>query len=169
MSGVYWLDPDGGSYGNVFQAYFDQQTDGGGWILVWSCTFTFYSKFSSSANAVTLRPSWAASGASTRVSSTVPLSETHNEAMNFALWRTIGKEFLIKSNINNWIACKEGTGSLVQQKAGSITCQLVKQLSNQCAGVVPKQETITRSLHLPCEPNETTFARIFLFLETAGS
>jgi len=57
--------------------------------------------------------------------------------MNYALWRTIGKEFLIKSNINNWIACKEGTGSLVQQKAGSITCKLVKQVSKQCAGVVP--------------------------------
>ena len=55
--------------------------------------------------------------------------------MNFALWRTIGKEFLIKSNINNWIACKEGTGSLVQQKAGSITCKLVKQVSKQCAAV----------------------------------
>ena len=72
-----------------------------------------------------------------RVSTTVPLSETHYEAMNFALWRTIGKEFLIKSNINNWIACEEGTGSLVQQKAGSITCKLVKQVSKQCSCAVP--------------------------------
>ena len=72
------------------------------------------------------------------MSTTVPLSETHYEAMNFALWRTIGKEFLIKSNINNWIACKEGTGSLVQQKAGSITCKLVKQVSPKCAGGMPK-------------------------------
>jgi len=71
------------------------------------------------------------------MSKTVPLSETHYEAMDFALWRTIGKEFLIKSNINNWISCKEGTGSLVQQKKGSITCKLVKQVSKQCAGVVP--------------------------------
>lgn len=43
------------------------------------------------------------------VSTTVPLSETHYEAMDFALWRSIGKETLIKSNIINWIACKEGT------------------------------------------------------------
>ena len=64
--------------------------------------------------------------------------QTHYEAMDVALWSTIGKEFLIKSNINNWIACKEGTGSLVQQKAGSVTCKLVKQVSEQCAGVVPK-------------------------------
>ena len=142
MSGVYWIDPDGGSHENAFQAFCDQQTDGGGWTLVWSYTFTAYSDFRSGANAVTPRPSWTASGANTRVSTTVPLSETHYEAMNFALWRTIGKEFLIKSNINNWIACKEGTGSLVQQKTGSITCKLVKQVSEQCAGVLPTSLTV---------------------------
>ena len=57
--------------------------------------------------------------------------------MDFALWRTIGNQALIKSNINNWIACKEGSGSIVRQKAGSLSCKLVKQVSQQCAGVVP--------------------------------
>ena len=86
---------------------------------------------------MTPRPTWSASGANTRVSTTVPLSETHYEAMNFALWRTIGNQTLIKSSINNWIVCKEGTGSIVRQKAGSLSCKLVKQVSKQCAGVVP--------------------------------
>jgi len=137
VSDVYWIDPDGGSHDNAFQAYCDQQTDSGGWTLVWSYTFTAYYSFTSGSNAVTPRPSWIVSSANTRVSTTVPLNETHYEAMNFSLWRTIGKEFLIKSNINNWISCKNGFGSLVEQKTGSITCKLVKQVSNQCAGVVP--------------------------------
>ena len=133
VSGVYWIDPDGGSHGNAFRAYCDQQTDGGVWTLVWSYTFIAYSNFTSGANAVTPRASWPASPApSTPVSTTVPY-----EAINFSLWRTIGKEFLIKSNINNWIACKEGTGSLVQWKAEPITCQVVKQVSKLCPGVVP--------------------------------
>ena len=50
---------------------------------------------------------------------------------------TIAKEFLVNSNINNWIASKEGAGSLVQQKARSIICKLVEKVSQQSAGVVP--------------------------------
>ena len=77
------------------------------------------------------------------MSTTVPLSETHYEAMDFALWRAIGNQVLIKSNINNWIACKEGSGSIVREKGGSLSRKLVKQVSTQCSGVVPKSLTLS--------------------------
>ena len=138
VSGVYWIDPDGGSHSNAFQAYCDQLTDGGGWTLVYSYTLRDYSHFTAASNAVVPRPSWSAGGSNVRVSKTVPLSETHYEAMDFALWGSVGKETLIKSNINNWFACKEGTGSIVKQKKGSIHCKLVKQVAKNCGGAVPK-------------------------------
>ena len=33
--------------------------------------------------------------------------------MNFSLWKQIGRQILIKSNINNWLVCHPGPGSLV--------------------------------------------------------
>ena len=64
-------------------------------------------------------------------------SETDFNAMNFCLWNKIGSEFMIKSNINNWVACSEGTGSLVNWVSGTIKCKLVKDVTGRCLNVVP--------------------------------
>ena len=109
---------------------------------MWSYHFTAYSNFQSVGNAVTPRPNWEASGANVRISTTPPLSETQYDAMDFSLFKKIGSEVLVKSNINNWIACRPGSGSLVDWRAGSVTCRLVRVLSSKCTTVVPQKLTI---------------------------
>ena len=46
--------------------------------------------------------------------------------MNFSLWGEIGTDFLVKSNINNWISCSEDGGSLVTQTEGGLNCKVEK-------------------------------------------
>ena len=109
------------------------ETDGGGWTLVWSYKFTDYDTFSSSLNAITPRPNWQINSAlNVPVSVTPPLDETDFNAMNFSIWKQLGRQVLIKSNINNWLVCHPGTGSLVDWQEGSVKCQVVKNVTDTC-------------------------------------
>ena len=91
-------------------------TDGGGWTLVYSYTFTNYNSFTSTSNAVTPRPNWPASDANVLTSTTPPLSESSRGAVDWNVWNDIGKEFMVKSNINDWVACQPNGGSIVTKK-----------------------------------------------------
>ena len=105
---------------------------------MWSYHFTDYSNFKSRSNAITPRPNWQVEKETdVNISTTVPLSETQYDAMNFSLWKNIGSDVLIKSNINNWMTCKPGRGSLVEWVAGSMACHLVKAVNPKCTGTVP--------------------------------
>ena len=57
--------------------------------------------------------------------------------MDFNLWKELGSEIMIKSNVNNWITCEDGTGSLVHWSSGSLKCKLIKKLFGICGEVVP--------------------------------
>ena len=135
-SGVYWVDPVGGSQSKAFQVYCDMETDGGGWTLVWSYTFTNYDDFTSITNAVTPRPNWPVHGFD-GISTTAPMNETDYNAMSFSLWKQLGRQFLIKSNINNWLLCHPGTGSLVDWQEGDVNCRIVKHVTNTCNDALP--------------------------------
>lgn len=113
------------------------KTDGGGWTLVYSYTFTNYASFTSSDNAVTPRPNWPASSANVLVSTRSPLGESENGAMDFGLWKMIGKEALLKSNLNDWIVCKPNGGSLVKKTDGHIKCKNIKNIATSCVGIAP--------------------------------
>ena len=109
------------------------ETHGGGWTLVWSYTFTMYDSFTDDANAITPRPNWSVKPqVDVPISTTPPRNETDYNAMNFALWKQLGRQVLIKSNINNWLVCHPGTGSFVDWQEGRVSCQIVKRVADKC-------------------------------------
>ena len=113
------------------------KTQGGGWTLVYSYTFTNYSNFRDQSNAITPRPNWHARDTNVPVSTTPPLSESSLGAVNYYAWRFIGEEFMVKSNINDWIVCRPNGGSLVRGLNGKLSCKNIKNVATACNGVVP--------------------------------
>jgi hypothetical protein len=136
VSGIYWIQP---AVNKLFHVYCDMETHGGGWTLVYSYTFTNYNSFISRSNAVTPRPNWPVSYANVPISTTPPLNESSLGAVDWNLWKNIGKEFMIKSNINDWIVCQPNGGSLVTKKDGSMSCRNIKNVATACNGVAPNK------------------------------
>ncbi|CAH1782011.1 unnamed protein product, partial [Owenia fusiformis] len=137
-SGLYWiaLTPDFAT-----RLYCDMVTDGGGFTLVWTFTLTDYNNFASKGNDVTPRPNWDINifmspiytpFVKVPVSTTPPESEDDLGALNFKYWKQIGNaDFVVKSNLANWIACT-GKGSILEEdKEGPITCKVVKFISTE--------------------------------------
>ena len=105
---------------------------------MWSYTFSDYENFGARANAVTPRPNWPAKASvNVPVSTKSPANETDYNAMQFSLWKEFGKEFLVKSNINNWLICSPDTGSLVEWKTGNVTCKIAKHVADTCSDGLP--------------------------------
>lgn len=87
-------------------------------------------------NAFTPIPTWpvdlSRKGKWVPTSKEIPLNEASYSAMDFDLWKKIGTEFLVKSNIMHWFSCKPGIGDLVNWQSGNITCKNVKNVGPIC-------------------------------------
>ena len=125
------------------------ETAGGGWTLVWSYTFTDYNQFKAVTNAITPRPNWQATFqhlSHVPVSTTPPLDEQDYNAFDFLLWKQFGRQILVKSNINNWLVCSPGEGSLVDWQTGTINCKITRRISQiACLDSSPPTRFVTGS------------------------
>lgn len=71
------------------------------------------------------------------LSTTLPLNPSTPGAMNFSLWKILGKEMLLKSDLINWYVCQDGSGSILKWNHGSISCRVARTLVDKCNNTAP--------------------------------
>ena len=93
------------------------------------------------------------------VLTTPPLNETDFNAMNFSQWKQLERQVLIKSNINNWLICHPGTGSLIDWQTEDVSCHVAKHVTDTCRDTLGPKHIIATSAHYTYGPMYTDPSR----------
>eukprot|EP00794_Sanderia_malayensis_P000254 gene254-874_t len=144
-SGKYWLSPV--DNGLPFIGYCDMKTDDGGWTLAYSYTFTHFDKFRGPDNTLTPVPSWSKKQGRKHMSiSTTPPQDLRDfGAIDYSMWQYLGKEILIKSNINDWLICKAKPNATIFAPVNvrndyvyyPVTCRNIRDVTPKCEQTTP--------------------------------
>lgn len=135
--GMQTLDVDGDGPSQPFPAWCDMTTEGGGWTLAWVYGFTNFDTFTDVSNAVTPVPSWDVGTPGVPVSKVPPGGPTAAGAIDFALWKRLGREFIARSDLTNDVICTQGGGSLSDLVSGNVPCRLLEEDDTACPPVAP--------------------------------
>ena len=74
------------------------------------------------------------------VSATPSLNETDYKTTDYNLTQEkLGRQILIKSNINNWLVCDPRNGSVVDWQEGDINCSIIKHVTSPSHEFVPSR------------------------------
>jgi len=146
-SGRYWLSPK--DNGLPFIGYCDMDNEGGGWTLAYSYTFTNFHKFRGSDNTITPVPSWMKSSKITSrigvVSTRPPQDLKDYGAIDYSYWQFLGNEFMVQSNINDWLICKSRSNVTIFEPVEkrrkytyySVICKNIRDVTSKCDRNVP--------------------------------
>ena len=85
-------------------------------------------------------------------------------AMNFSEWKQLSSRVLIKSNINNWLVCEPGTGSLVHWQHRSMSCQIVKRVTGTCDMTLATSNIETKG-HGPFFYSTNDWATVYYYFD----
>lgn len=98
------------------------------------------------------------------LSTKLPLHPSSPGAMNFSLWQTLGSEMLLRSDLINWYVCKDGSGSILKWKEGSISCRVVKSLVPKCNNTAPSRFKTSLNFGLRLETGPRYYGSKLLYL-----
>lgn len=149
-SGRFWLSPE--QYDDTaFIGYCNMDIMNGGWTLAYSFMLSDGKHTISTTSHLVPIPTW--NKVDTRKTSSTPPQYADNfGAIDYRLWRFLGREILLKSTYDNWLHCKPvhnkveifpDLNKMKNNTSIEMTCKYINDVRNKCKAKPPKILTWT--------------------------